>query len=962
VLQKTDHTASLLGGAQKFRLPEGGAIDRGELRQFRFDGKTYAGYAGDTLASALLANGVRLVGRSYKYHRPRGILTAGSEEPNALVELRSGDRREPNTKATVAELYDGLEASSQHRFPSLKFDLMAVNSLLSPIFGAGFYYKTFMWPASFWERVYEPLIRRAAGLGRAAGLPDPDSYEKSTAFCDVLVIGGGEAGIEAALQAARGGQRVLLCDEDYLLGGRGAGESVDLAGKITELNSFANLRILPRTTVFGVYDGGTYGAIERVSDHVAKPAPGQPRQRYWKIIAKRSVLASGATERPLVFGNNDRPGVMLSGAVRRYIRRFGVAPGRRAVVFVNNDEAAGTLAALRDAGIAVAALVDPRPEISAKLRQLAAACGAAVYAGGAVRRALGRLAVSGVEIIPANGKLVKLECDLLVMSGGWNPALQLTSHLDGKPVWDERIAAFVPGGLPPGMQVTGAAAGDFANAASQPLWQVRGSIGKAFVDFQNDVTATDVKLAKQEGFTSVEHLKRYTTLGMATDQGKLANVTGIGLMAEFTGKTIAQTGTTRFRPPYTPVAIGALAGAHRGQHFKPRRLTPTHPWAKSQGAVFIEAGLWLRAQYFPKPGETDWLQTVSREVNTVRSNVGICDVTTLGKIDIQGRDAAKFLECVYTNAWENLAVGRARYGLMLREDGFVMDDGTTARLAPTHFVMTTTTANAAKVFQHLEFCHQWLWPELAVNFCSVTDQWAQIAVAGPRSRDTLRSIVDPEFDISNEALPYMGAREVKICGGIRARLFRLSFSGELAYEIAVAARYGNALMEKLMQAGERYGICPYGTEALGVMRIEKGHPAGNELNGQTTAHDLGMAKLLSRKKDFIGRAMAARPALTDPARPSLIGLQPVNRADRLRAGSHLLPQGVAATASNDQGYITSAAFSPGLSHWIGLGLLSNGPSRHGEIIRVYDPVRNGDLLAEVVNPVFHDPEGAKLRG
>ncbi len=962
MLQKTDNTARLLGEPQKFRLPAGGAIDRGEIRQFRFDGKTYAGYAGDTLASALLANGVRLVGRSYKYHRPRGILTAGSEEPNALVELRSGDRREPNTRATVAELYDGLEASSQHRFPSLKFDLMAVNSLLSPIFAAGFYYKTFMWPASFWEKVYEPLIRRAAGLGRAAGLPDPDSYEKSTAFCDVLVIGGGEAGIAAAVQAAGGGKRVILCDEDFLLGGRAVGESEGLAEKIAEMEKFSNVRILPRTTVFGVYDGGTYGAVERVADHVLRPAPHQPRQRYWRIVAKTSVLASGATERPLVFGNNDRPGVMLSGAVRRYIRRFGVAPGSRAVVFVNNDEAAGTLAALREAGIAVAALVDPRPEISLPVRQLAEACGAALYAGGVVRRALGGLAVSGVEIIPATGRTEKLECDLLVMSGGWNPALHLTSHLDGKPVWDEQIGAFVPGGLPPGMQVTGAAAGDFATAASPALWQVRGSIGKAFVDFQNDVTATDVKLAKQEGFSSVEHLKRYTTLGMATDQGKLANVNGLGLMAEFTGKTVAQTGTTRFRPPFTPVALGALAGAHRGQHFKPRRLTPTHQWAKSQNAVFIDAGIWLRAQYFPQPSETDWLQTVSREVSTVRSNVGICDVTTLGKIDIQGRDAARFLECVYTNTWENLAVGRARYGLMLREDGFVMDDGTTTRLGPTHFVMTTTTANAAKVFQHLEFCHQWLWPELDVNFCSVTDQWAQIAVAGPKSRDTLRSIVDPEFDISNEALPYMGAVEITVCGGIRARLFRLSFSGELAYEVAVPARYGNALAGRLMQAGERNGICAYGTEALGVMRIEKGHPAGNELNGQTTAHDLGMAKLLSKKKDFIGRAMAARPALTDPARPSLIGLRPVNRADRLRAGSHLLPQAVPAVASNDQGYVTSVAYSPGLSHWIGLALLADGPSRLGEIIRVYDPVRNGDLLAEVVSPVFYDPEGEKLRG
>ncbi len=961
MLQKTDAIA-LAATAQPFRLPSGGVVDRNASRLFVFDGKTYHGYAGDTLASALLANGVRLVGRSFKYHRPRGILSAGSEEPNALVELRDGARREPNTKATVAELYDGLQATSQHRFPSLKFDLLEINSLLSPIFAAGFYYKTFMWPASFWEKIYEPMIRRAAGLGRAAGLPDPDHYEKSTAFCDVLVIGGGEAGIAAALQAARTGGRVILCDEDFILGGRAVGESLSLAGQIAELRHYPELKILHRTTVFGVYDGGTYGAIERVADHVLKPAPQQPRQRYWKIIAKSSVLASGAIERPLVFGNNDRPGVMLSGAVRRYIRRFGVAPGENAVVFANNDEVAGTLSALRDAGITVAAVVDPRPEISAELRQMAEACGAAVFTGAVVRRALGRLGVSGVEIVPAVGRLVQLECDLLVMSGGWNPALQLTSHLDGKPVWDDSIAAFVPGSLPPGMQVIGAAAGDFENPATHALWQVRGAIGKAFVDFQNDVTATDVKLAKQEGFTSVEHLKRYTTLGMATDQGKMANVNGLGLMAEITARSIPQTGTTRFRPPYTPVALGAFAGAHRGQHFKPRRLTPTHQWAASQGAVFVDAGMWRRAQYFPKPGEADWLQTVNREVSTVRNNVGICDVTTLGKIDIQGKDAAKFLECVYTNGWENLKIGRARYGLMLREDGFVMDDGTTTRLGPAHFLMTTTTANAAKVFQHLEFCHQWLWPELDVNFCSVTDQWAQIAVAGPKSRDTLRHIADPEFDISNEALPYMGAQDLTICGGQRARLFRLSFSGELAYELAVPARYGQALAEKLMQAGAPYGITPYGTEALGVMRIEKSHPAGNELNGQTTAHDLGMAKLLSTKKDFVGRAMAARAALTDPTRPSLIGLRPIDRTERLRAGSHLLPPGAATLAKNDQGYITSVAYSPSLSHWIGLALLANGPSRLGETIRVYDPVRNGDLLAEIVNPVFYDPEGTRLRG
>jgi sarcosine oxidase subunit alpha len=714
---------------------------------------------------------------------------------------------------------------------------------------------------------------------------------------------------------------------------------------------------MPRTTVFGVYDGGTYGAVERVSDHLAS-APG-PRQRYWKIVAKRCVLASGALERPLVFGNNDLPGVMLAGAVEKYITKYAVSPGGNGVLFLNNDDAASLIPILADAGIHLAAVVDCRPKSTPAVRDAALEAGAALFAGSVVRQALGRLAVTGVEISTARGQTIKLECDFVAMSGGWNPAVHLTSHLDGRPAWDAGIAAFVPGNLPPGMTVVGAAAGLGINANILPLWQEKDSGAKAFVDFQNDVTTTDIALSAQEGFSAVEHLKRYTTLGMATDQGKTANVNGLALLAEVTGKTVPETGTTRFRPPYTPVAIGALAGANRGRHFKPTRRTPAHKWAAGHGAVFVESGLWLRAQYFPQAGE-DWLAATTREVNAVRNRIGICDVSTLGKIDIQGPDAAAFLECVYANSWRNLPVGKARYGLMLREDGFVMDDGTTARLGETHFVMTTTTANAAKVFQHLEFCHQWLWPDLDVCFCSVTDQWVQFAVAGPRSRDVLAKIADAPFDISNEAFPYMAAGSLTISGGTPARLFRLSFSGELAYEIAAPARYGSALAAALMEAGEEFGITPYGTEALGVMRVEKGHPAGNELNGQTTAHDLGMAKLLSRKKDFVGRALAARPALTDRMRPSLIGLKPVNPGDRLRAGAHLLPQNMDTVAANDQGHVTSVAFSPTMGHWIGLALLQNGAARLGETIRVYDPIRNGDCLAEVVSPVFVDPTGERL--
>jgi hypothetical protein len=557
-----------------------------------------------------------------------------------------------------------------------------------------------------------------------------------------------------------------------------------------------------------VYDGGTYGALQRLTDHL--PAGQGARQKLWRIVAKSSILASGAIERPLVFGNNDLPGVMLAGAVETYLVKYAVAPGRRAVLFSNHDGAASTLSALIAANIPVAAVIDPRKTLPAGLTAQALGAGIPIYAG-AIRRAIGRRAVTAVEIRDHTGGLTKIDCDLVAMSGGWNPALHLTSHLDGKPVWDEQKSAFLPAqNLPPGMTVIGTAAGDNINENIEPLWAVPNPGAKSFVDFQNDVTATDITLARQEGFIAVEHLKRYTTLGMATDQGKTANVNGLALMAQATGKSVPETGTTRFRPPYTPVAIGALAGPHRGKHFKPTRLTPTHDWAAAHGAVFIETGLWLRAQYFPKPGE-DWLAATSREVDTVRSAAGICDVTTLGKIDIQGADAAKFLDYVYANTVSTLLIGRARYGLMLREDGFVMDDGTTARLADTHFVMTTTTANAGKIFQHLEFCHQWLWPELDVAFISVTDQWAQLAVAGPCARKMIAKLVDAPFDISNQAFPYMAAASLTICDGTPARLFRLSFSGELAYEIAVPASYGQALAKALMESGAEYGVTPYGT-------------------------------------------------------------------------------------------------------------------------------------------------------
>jgi sarcosine oxidase subunit alpha len=581
------------------------------------------------------------------------------------------------------------------------------------------------------------------------------------------------------------------------------------------------------------------------------------------------------------------------------------------------------------------------------------------------------------------------------VSGGWTPSIHLTSHLGGRPVWSDLAAALVPGTLPPGMAVAGAAASQFGlgaclragseagaeaaeaagfttaeanppraddeSAAFAPFWYVKDSIGKAFIDFQNDVSVSDVKLAVRDGFRIAEHLKRYTTLGMATDQGKTGNAAGMAVLAGVTEQPVAAVGMTTYRPPFSPVAIGAFAGHHRGKEFRPTRLTPSHQWAEELGAVFVETGNWLRAQWFPVPGETDWLQSVTREVEATRARVGVCDVSTLGKIDVQGPDAGAFLDRIYANTFSTLAVGKARYGLMLREDGFVMDDGTAARLAEDHYFMTTTTANAVKVMQHLEYCHQVIWPELDVQMVSVTEQWAQYAIAGPKAREVIATLLDPGQDVSNEAFPYLACGPVSVCGGVVGRLYRLSFSGELAYEIGVPARYGDALIRAIMDAGAPHGIGPYGTEALGVMRIEKGHPAGNELNGQTTAHDLTFGKLLSKKKDFVGRFMAERPALTDPDRPTLVGIRPVDRTERLRGGAHLVPRDATATAENDQGYVTSVAYSPSLGHWVGLAMLTRGPERHGAVVRAADPLRGADVLVEVCPPCHIDPEGARLR-
>ncbi|MFT4743105.1 MAG: heterotetrameric sarcosine oxidase alpha subunit [Yoonia sp.] len=975
---------------EKNRL-KGGQVDRNTSLEFRFDGKQMTGRPGDTLASALLANGVRLMGRSFKYHRPRGVLSAGSEEPNALVELRSGARQEPNTRATTIELYDGLLARSQNRVGSLKFDLMAINDRFSNFLTAGFYYKTFMWPAAFWEKVYEPIIRKAAGLGSLSLQDDPDVYDKGFLHCDLLIIGAGPAGLMAALTAGRSGADVILADEDFRFGGRLNSETFSIGDEagtdwamasIAELASLPNVRLMKRNTVIGAFDHGIYGAVERVSDHLIIPNPDKPRQILWRIYTKQTVLAAGAIERPIAFENNDRPGIMLASALRTYANRFAVAVDRRVAIFTNNDDGHRTASDLHAKGVKIVAVVDVRPDAprSTDYETL----------HGEVVDTKGRLGLTFAEVRLNDGNTRTLECGALGMAGGWNPNVHMTCHQRGRPAWNDAIAAFVPGGtLPPGMTVAGAATGEFSTHAAltsgaaaakkalglkgrlpklpqaedaptniKPFWYVEGC-SRAWLDLQNDVTVKDVKLSHQEGFRSVEHLKRYTTLGMATDQGKTSNMGGLAIMAELAGKSIPETGTTIFRPPYTPTAIGVLAGRHRGQDFHPKRLTPSHKWATEQGAVFVEVGNWMRAQWFPRAGEKTWRESVDREVLATRKSVGVCDVTTLGKIDVQGTDAAAFLNKVYCNGFAKLAVGKTRYGLMLREDGIAMDDGTAGRLAEDHFVVTTTTANALPVYRHMEFVRQCLFPDMDVQLISTTEAWAQYAVAGPNSRKLLEKIVD--IDISNDAFPFMSCANITICGGLRARLFRISFSGEQAYEIAVPTAYGDALMRKIMEVGTEFDVTPYGTEALGVMRIEKGHAAGNELNGTTTALNLGMGRMVSKAKDSIGSVLSEREGLNEADAYKQVGIKPIDPGDPVPAGAHLMKADGPMDATHDQGYATSACYSPNLGHAIAIGFLKDGGNRMGEKMRLVSPLTGVEVNVEIVSAHFIDPEGERLR-
>ena len=948
------------------RLETGGLIDRARVLRFTFDGRPVEAHPGDTIASALMAADVRVIGRSFKYHRPRGQVTAGSDEPNALVTVGRGAAQRPNLKATMEAAADALEVRSQNAWPSRGFDVMAVNDLLSPFLAAGFYYKTFMWPRTFWERLYEPVIRRAAGLGRLSGVATPDEDMRGFLHCDLLVIGAGPAGLMAAQVAARAGLDVILADEDTRPGGRLLAEREEVAGRpghdwaeavAAELAGMPNVRVMPGTTVTGAFDQGSFTALQTGA-----------RRTYWRIAARRAVLAAGGHERGIAFPMNDRPGVMQAGALRACLNRWAVAPGRRIAVFGTTDDIGRTVRDIEAAGLEVAGVIDAR-------------------AGAVVTQTRGRMGLRGITL-REGGAERRIDCDALAVTGGWNPAVHLTCHMNGRPEWREDIAAFVPrAGAVPGLVAAGAANGAATTAAAlregaeagaeaardlgrevgetdlpeaedggfeiTPFWAVDAP-GRAWLDLQNDVTVKDVKLAARENFRSVEHMKRYTTQGMTTDQGKGSNVVALAVLADATGRTIPETGTTTFRPPYTPVPIAAMGAGAGGKGFAPERFIPSHEAAVARGAPMIEAGLWYRPSYFPAPGERVWRESCDREVMAVREAVGVADVSTLGKIEVMGPDAGAFLDLLYVNRMSSLKTGRVRYGLMLREDGHVMDDGTVARLDDARFLVTTTTAAAGQVMRHMGFASQVLRPDLAVKFASVTDHWAQFAVAGPRAREVLASVC------AAPDLPFMGCGDVHV-SGVAGRLFRISFSGELGFEIAVPSRFGAALWRLLVAQAETLGGAPYGIEALNVLRIEKGFLTHSELDGRRTAFDLGLQGML-KADDFIGRAAAGRPGLVDPERPRLVGLRPVGAVKQLSAGGFLFDSGAERTRERAQGHVTSVGFSPREGTFIGLGLLRRGPERHGERIDFVDHLRGLNAVVEVGPPCFYDSEGERMRG
>lgn len=1007
--------------SQPFRLPKGGRIDRSQAIRFTFDGREYTGYQGDTLASALLANNVKIVARSFKYHRPRGVMSAGSEESNALMQLEAGAHTLPNARATEIEIYEGLAAHSQNCWPSLKFDIGAVNNLLGRFLPAGFYYKTFMWPKFLWMK-YEEVIRHSAGLGKSPLEKDPNSYDHQHIYCDVLVVGGGASGLSAALAAADSGAEVIIVNENAQWGGMLCDQDGDIQGlkatdwvrqSIDTLQNHTQVKCLKRTTVTGYYDHNYLIANQRISNHLGPAAPTDiPRERLWKIRARKVILATGAIERPLIFADNDRPGILSAGALRLYINHYGVLPGRKLAIICNNHSAYALAIEARQAGAEVTVL-DTRDDASADCLQLSrkhdfslrenTTIVGVVYKNGIKAIQVAQLNVDGSDI---QGEIQTLEADLVGVSGGWSPTLHLYSQAGGKLSYNENQHCFLPRSdqdLKPDALMVGSCAGSFdltdclieghtagrqavtecgytaphgstppeASSTSwacdglRPLWilpcdhPVGQGSKKHFHEPHNDSTVADIALAQREGYQSVEHLKRYTTTGMGIDQGKTTNVNALTMMAKLRNKLISEVGTTTFRPPYTTLSFGAIAGQNRRELFLQKRTSPMEPWHQSHGAIYEDVGDWKRPRHFPTSSET-MHDAVQRECQAVRTSVGILDATTLGKIDIQGPDAAKLLNMVYTNAWSLLGIGRCRYGLMLNEHGMVFDDGVTTRLDENHFHMTTTTGGAARVMNWLEELLQTEWPDWQVYCTSVTEQWAVMAINGPRARDLLSELCDA--DLSVEAFPFMSMIEADVAG-VQARIFRISFTGELAFEINVPARHGLQVWEAFIKAGKAYDLTPYGTETMHVLRAEKGFIiVGQETDGSATPHDLGMSWIVSKKKkDFIGKRSLTRSDTAREGRKQLVGLFTEDPSFVLPEGAHLVSEVKSAPPMPMIGHVTSSYMSPAMGRSIAMAMLENGANRMGESLHV--ALMDGSMQkATVTDFVFFDKKGERARG
>ncbi|OOY31334.1 sarcosine oxidase subunit alpha family protein [Thioclava sp. F36-6] len=978
------------------RLSKGGRlIDRAKPLAFTFNGKPMRGFAGDTLASALLGGGQVMVGRSFKYHRPRGIVASGAEEPNALVGLGRNARFEPDQRTTTTELFEGAETTSQNHWPSLDFDIGEINNTFYKFLPAGFYYKTFMAPRAAWKHLFEPIIRKSAGLGGVPKEADPDRYEQVYAHCDVLVVGGGVAGLAAALKEGRAGKRVWLIEQTPNWGGRTPVDGGQIDGHdaqtwidsaLVELSSMENVTMRTRLMAAGLHDHGYVIGYENLAD--TTPGDGRPRHRLWRIRAGHTITATGAIERPLAFAGNDVPGVMLASAVRDYIVNWAVSPGDRTVLVTNNDDAYRTALAILDAGLTVSAVVDAREETHGALPEAVKARGVRVLEGRGIAKVLGRKGVSGVEICAQAGEggaVEMIDCDCVAMSGGWSPVVHLWSHCGGKLTWDDARAMFRPDpNRPPtgadgtGMAtVVGAANGDLTlseamgglgiGAASEeeaplaPVWMMPAGAPdalrfKSFLDYQNDVKVSDVQLAAREGYESVEHTKRYTTLGMATDQGKLSNINGLAILSDALGQPIPATGTTTFRPPYTPISLGAVTAEAKGELFQPLRRTPIQSWHEAKGAHWEPVGHWRRPYCYPKSGESH-RDAVNREITNTRKNVGMLDASTLGKIVVKGPDAGKFLDMLYTNMMSTLPVGKCRYGLMCNENGFLMDDGVVARLDEDTWLCHTTSGGADHIHGWMEDWLQCEWWDWKVYTANLTEQYAQIAVVGPKSRELLERLGG--MDVSKETLPFMKWTEGKL-GTFDARIFRISFSGELSYEIAVPASQGLALWKALMAEGEALGVMPYGTEALHVMRAEKGFiMIGDETDGTVIPQDLGLNWALSKKKtDYLGKRAQERSHMTDPNRWKLVGLETLD-GSVIPDGSHAPADGFNANGQrHTQGRVTSTYYSPTIGKGIAMGLVLNGPDRMGEVIE-FTGEGEEMVKARIVDPVFYDKDGEK---